>query len=147
MARSKPSRSPLRLLSPNWQRPRFPSPPVGAERGFLVRKSLGAAFLLLALGGLPAGAQDKPGPAEPPARAETRHTITLAGRALDYRAIAETIGLTDTTGEPTASIYTVSYLAEAPAGQRRPVAFVFNGGPGAGSVFLPLGALGPRLLD
>jgi len=73
--------------------------------------------------------------------------MTLAGRPLDYRAIAETIGLTDIKGEPTASIYTVSYLADAPAGQRRPVAFVFNGGPGAASVFLHLGALGPRILD
>jgi carboxypeptidase C (cathepsin A) len=99
----------------------------------------------LALGGATAGAQDKPGPAE--ARAETKHTISLAGRSLDYRAVVETIGLTDQKGEPTASVYTVSYLADAPAGQRRPVAFVFNGGPGAASVFLHLGALGPRILD
>src|SRR5438270_2440654 len=113
----------------------------------LRRLTVGLAFLLLALGAAPAVADDKPGPAEPPARAETKHTITLAGRALDYRAIAETIGLTDTKGEPTASIYTVSYIADAPAGQRRPVAFVFNGGPGAASVFLHLGALGPRILE
>src|SRR5436305_6403903 len=99
--------------------------------GALHRLALGLAFLLLALGAAPAFAEDKPGPAEPPARAETRHTIALAGRSLDYRAIAETIGLTDLQCEPTASIYTVSYLADAPAGQRRPVAFVFNGGPGA----------------
>src|SRR5437763_14506381 len=95
------------------------------------RLAAGLALLLLAFGGAAAGADDKPSPGEPPARAETRHTITLAGRPLDYRAIAETIGLTDTKGEPTASIYTVSYLADAPQGQRRPVAFVFNGGPGA----------------
>jgi len=113
----------------------------------LRRLTVGLAFLLLALGAAPAVADDKPGPAEPPARAETRHTITLAGRQLDYRAIAETIGLSDQKGEPTASIYTVSYLADAPAGKSRPVAFVFNGGPGAASVFLHLGALGPRILD
>ena len=61
--------------------------------------------------------------------------------------MAETIGLTDRKGEAVASIYTVSYLAEAPAGTQRPVAFVFNGGPGAASVFLHLGALGPRILE
>src|SRR5437763_3138457 len=115
--------------------------------GALHRLALGLAFLLLALGPAPAIADDKPGPAEPPARAETRHTVTLAGRQLDYRAIAETMGLTDQKGAPTASIYTVSYLADAPAGKSRPVAFVFNGGPGAASVFLHLGALGPRILD
>jgi carboxypeptidase C (cathepsin A) len=95
------------------------------------------------------GADDKPaaGAPELPARVETRHTINLSGHALDYRAIAETIGLTDRKGESIASVYTVSYLADAPAGQQRPVAFVFNGGPGAASVFLHLGALGPRILD
>src|SRR5207302_1767447 len=71
----------------------------------------------------------------------------LAGLALEYRAVAETIGLTDRKGEAAAAIYTVTYLADAPAGTTRPVAFVFNGGPGAASVFLHLGALGPRVLD
>jgi carboxypeptidase C (cathepsin A) len=95
------------------------------------------------------GADDKPAAAGPelPARVETRHTINLAGHSLDYRAVAETIGLTDRKGEAIASVYTVSYLADPPAGQQRPVAFVFNGGPGAASVFLHLGALGPRILD
>src|SRR5436309_4546026 len=92
-------------------------------------------------------ADDKPGSAEPPQRVETRHSTTLGNHSLDYRAIAETIGLTDQKGEPSASIFTVSYLAEPAAGERRPVAFVFNGGPGAASVFLHLGALGPRILD
>src|SRR3982074_2860926 len=65
------------------------------------------------------------------------------GRPPEYRAVAETIGLTDGKGEPTASVFTVSYLAEPAAGGQRPVAFVFNGGPGAASGFLHLGALAP----
>src|ERR1700693_4992963 len=113
----------------------------------LGRRVVGAAFLLTLSAAGPPRADDNPAAAEPPARVETRHTITLAGHALDYRAIAETVGLTDTKGEPTASIYSVSYIADTPAGQHRPVAFVFNGGPGAASVFLHLGALGPRVLD
>jgi len=111
-----------------------------------------AALGLLAtvcLAGPALAADDKPAAAsaEPPASVETRHTITVAGRPLEYRAVAETIGLTDGKGEPTASVFTVSYLAEPAAGGQRPVAFVFNGGPGAASVFLHLGALGPRILD
>src|SRR4051812_19501746 len=85
------------------------------------RLAAGLAFLLLTIGGGSAGGRRKPDPAEPRARAETKHSITLGGRALDYRAIAETIGLTDSKGEPTASVYTVSYVADAPQGQRRPV--------------------------
>jgi len=101
------------------------------------------------LAGVAPAAEDKPptGSSEPPALVETQHSITLNGHALEYRAIAETIGLTDQKGEPSASVFTVAYLAEPAAGERRPVAFVFNGGPGAASVFLHLGALGPRILD
>jgi carboxypeptidase C (cathepsin A) len=112
-----------------------------------------AAFCLLVIIAPAAGAaavsEDKPAGPIPglPTRVETHHTINLADHPLDYRAVAETIGLTNRKGEPAASVYTVSYLADAPAGTQRPVAFVFNGGPGAASVFLHLGALGPRILD
>ncbi|MGE5272028.1 MAG: S10 family peptidase [Thiohalocapsa sp.] len=112
-----------------------------------------ATALLLSAVASGYAADDKPAdkPAAPtfelPARAETRHTLTVAGRPLDYRAVAETIDLTDRKGQPAAAIYTVSYLADTPAAAPRPVAFVFNGGPGAASVFLHLGALGPRILD
>ena len=113
----------------------------------------GVAFVLTVIVtlavGAPLRADDKPAasPPELPARVETRHTLNLPGQPLEYRAVAETIGLTDRKGEASASVYTVSYLADAPAGQRRPVAFVFNGGPGAASVFLHLGGLGPRILE
>jgi carboxypeptidase C (cathepsin A) len=128
-------------------------------RGLLGRRLFAALGLLatVCLAGPVLAADDKPGaaPSEPPTSVETRHTINipgnipgaLVGRPLDYRAIAETIGLTDGKGEPTAAVFTIAYLAESAAGERRPVAFVFNGGPGAASVFLHLGALGPRILD
>ncbi len=123
-----------------------------------------ATFCLLVIVALltpAAWADNKPTPAVPelPARVETRHTINLAGpptanltgppaaHALDYRAVAETIGLTDRKGVAVASVYTVSYLVDPPVGQQRPVAFVFNGGPGAASVFLHLGGIGPRILE
>ncbi|MBV8889798.1 MAG: alpha/beta hydrolase fold domain-containing protein [Alphaproteobacteria bacterium] len=110
-----------------------------------------AAALLPVLLALPLAArgQDKPAPATPdlPPRVETRHTLTVTDHNLDYRAIAETLPLTDAKGEPTATVYTISYIADPGPGQRRPVAFVFNGGPGAASVFLHLGALGPRILQ
>ena len=57
------------------------------------RLAAGAAFLLLALGGVPAHAQEKPRPAEPPARAETKHTITLAGRHRSKVGVEQFAGL------------------------------------------------------
>ena len=88
-----------------------------------------------------------PKPPELPAHVEVRHSIQLGQRSLDYRAVSETITLTDAKGEKTASIFTIAYLAEPQPGQQRPVMFLFNGGPGAASVFLHLGAAGPRIMD
>jgi carboxypeptidase C (cathepsin A) len=107
---------------------------------------LATLLLLLAIGAA-AAAEAPPEPAiAPPGAVVTRHAIVLAGRRLDYQAIAETLPLVDAKGNPTAAIFTVSYLAERAAAAPRPVSFVFNGGPGAASVFLHLGALGPRVL-
>src|SRR5437667_12636454 len=67
-------------------------------------------------------ADDKaPTPAEPPAYVETRHTITLGGRPLNYRAVAETIGLTDPKAAPTRSVYTIAQLAGSAPGPPGPV--------------------------
>ncbi|HZU87738.1 MAG TPA: septum formation initiator, partial [Stellaceae bacterium] len=81
-----------------------------------------------------------------PARVETHHTITLAGRPFNYDAIAETFALKNDKGATTAEIFTISYLRSGVA-DGRPITFAFNGGPGAAAVFLHLGALGPRILD
>ena len=52
---------------------------------------------------------------ELPSRVETRHSVQTEAGPLDYRAIAETIELTTPKGEPSASIFTVSYIAEPAA--------------------------------
>ena len=87
-----------------------------------------------------------PQPPAPPAHVETHHTIQLGQKSLDYKAIAETIQLTDAKGEKTASVFTIAYIADPKPGPARPIAFFFNGGPGAAAVFLHLGAVGPRIM-
>jgi carboxypeptidase C (cathepsin A) len=106
-----------------------------------------AVYLLLLTFGATAAGADEKSELELPARVATHHTMALGDQPLDYDAIAESFPLTDTKGATTATIYTISYLAEPPAGNERPVSFVFNGGPGAASVFLHLGALGPRIME
>ncbi len=76
-------------------------------------------------------------------------SITLNGRTMKYTAIAafipvKTSGLDDKRGEPEAAIFTTSYFLEAADPKTRPVCFVFNGGPGSASIWLHLGALGPK---
>ena len=105
-----------------------------------------AALLLLSFGTATVSADEKPD-AELPARVATHHVLGLTDRQIDYDAVAETLALTDAKGAVTATIFTVAYLAGGNGSGQRPVSFVFNGGPGAASVFLHLGALGPRIME
>src|SRR5436309_4442929 len=112
----------------------------------MVKSAAILTLLLITLSTSPLSAQDK-SDSELPARVATRHAIALGDRRLEYDAIAETLPLTDAKGTPTATVFTIAYLTAAAPGRERPVSFVFNGGPGAASVFLHLGALGPRVLE
>lgn len=81
-------------------------------------------------------------------RSETRHRLELPGGALAYAAVAEFLPLRDGDQEEVqARVFTVTYtLDRAEGAPPRPVSFVFNGGPGASSAYLHLGALGPRVV-
>ncbi len=109
-------------------------------------KTIATVYFLLIVCAAGVRADDKPDN-ELPARVSSHHGIMLGEGRLDYEAIAETLPVIDTKGATTASIFTTSYIADAGTGNQRPVSFVFNGGPGAASVFLHLGALGPRVME
>jgi carboxypeptidase C (cathepsin A) len=80
-----------------------------------------------------------------PGLSVTSHTIIAGGRTLAYTATAGTLPLRDGQGRVEASMFFVAYTERgAPDGTARPVTFAFNGGPGAASVLLDLGALGPK---
>ncbi|WP_075215436.1 S10 family peptidase [Mongoliimonas terrestris] len=80
-------------------------------------------------------------------QATTREaSIAVDGGTLAYTVTAGTQALRDGTGKVTAEIFHVAYRLKDGAADR-PVTFVFNGGPGAASAYLHLGALGPRVLD
>jgi carboxypeptidase C (cathepsin A) len=79
---------------------------------------------------------------EPPKGAETRGAWTAGDRTIEYTATAKWIVLRK-KDKPAAEIFSVSYVADGNAADR-PVTFVFNGGPGASSAYLHLGAVGPQ---
>ncbi|MCU0728600.1 MAG: peptidase S10 [Sphingopyxis sp.] len=77
-----------------------------------------------------------------PNRSITRHSGTFGGVRVDYRAITGETFLRNAAGEPQAAIFSTSYIREG-NDPNRPVTFLFNGGPGSGSVWLHMGAFGP----
>ena len=51
------------------------------------------------------------------------------------------------SGERTAAIFYTAYVTKGADAAKRPLTFVFNGGPGAASAYLHLGLVGPRIID
>ncbi|MGZ3322543.1 MAG: S10 family peptidase [Xanthobacteraceae bacterium] len=93
-----------------------------------------------------AGAAASPAAAEQhklPPDSTTKQTLALPGRTLAFTATAGSIRLFDGKGEPQADIAYTGYQLDGADPATRPVTFLFNGGPGAASAYLQLGAAGP----
>jgi carboxypeptidase C (cathepsin A) len=75
----------------------------------------------------------------------SQHVLKQNDREIPYTAVAGTIKPRDSDGKPEAEIFYVSYTTD-PANPERPITFVFNGGPGAASTYLHLGAMGPKVV-
>ncbi len=79
-----------------------------------------------------------------PPDSTTSHSVTLPnGRQLDFKATAGALPLVDENGKLSAEIGFVAYTRAAEDGRDRPITFAINGGPGAASAFLNIGAIGP----
>ncbi|HEX5930169.1 MAG TPA: peptidase S10 [Methyloceanibacter sp.] len=89
------------------------------------------------------GTQPAKADAPVPPASITQHSIHLAGVEVPYSAKAATLPLRDAQGKTLADIFYVAYVRE-PQDTKRPITFVFNGGPGAASAYLHLGAIGPK---
>ncbi len=75
----------------------------------------------------------------------TRHTGTFNGVKVAYTARAGETYLRDEEGKPKASIFSFAYTKTEPGDPtRRPVMFIWNGGPGSASLWLHMGTFGPR---
>jgi carboxypeptidase C (cathepsin A) len=79
-----------------------------------------------------------------PANKSIEQSTVLDGRTLRYTVTVGTINVRDEKGKITGNVVYTSYTVP---GKDRPVTFAFNGGPGASSVFLNFGAIGPKHLE
>lgn len=92
----------------------------------------------------PEGAARSLAPVPAPQRFVTRHRTTIRGQTIDYVATAGETHLFNAAGDAVASVFAFSYVKDGPRDPMRPVMFVFNGGPGSSSLWLHMGAVGPR---
>ena len=76
-----------------------------------------------------------------PADKTVRQSVTLDGRELKYDATVGSLPVLDEKGKTIGSVMFTAYTVP---GANRPVTFALNGGPGAASVYLNLGAIGPK---
>jgi len=75
---------------------------------------------------------------------QTHHQITVGGKTLHYTATAGRLPIKDPTGKIEAEMFFVAYTLDGTDPAKRPVTFSYNGGPGSASIWLHMGALGPR---
>jgi carboxypeptidase C (cathepsin A) len=127
-------------------------------------------FLLLALA-LPLSAADKPNKIEvqaakpdekpekfQPEQKESKGAVTVEGKKIDYKAYAGTLVVhtkdwddvpqnadkDEKIPPPEASMFYAAYFKDGEKSQTRPITFLFNGGPGSSTVWLHMGAFGPK---
>jgi carboxypeptidase C (cathepsin A) len=79
-----------------------------------------------------------------PPDAHVEQSITLDGKKLTYTVTVGTLPVRDEQGKTAGELVYTAYTVDAP---NRPVTFAVNGGPGASSVYLNFGAIGPKHLD
>ncbi|MCE5280031.1 MAG: peptidase S10 [Planctomycetaceae bacterium] len=105
-------------------------------------------LLLVILHALALGAAAQSAPASRPAvdsdSSVTHHVLKLNGTELAYTATAAFMDLRDEGGRLQARIFYTAYTRDGQNAAVRPLTFAFNGGPGAASLWLHLGAMGPK---
>jgi carboxypeptidase C (cathepsin A) len=74
----------------------------------------------------------------------THHQIAVGGKTLNYTATTGRLPLKRGDGKIEAEMFYVAYTLDGQDAEKRPLTFSFNGGPGSASVWLHMGALGPK---
>ena len=75
----------------------------------------------------------------------TEHSIHVGSQTISYKATASTTLLKNDKGDPTGLLYSVAYTKnDVKDLSTRPIAFLYNGGPGSATMWLHMGAFGPR---
>lgn len=78
---------------------------------------------------------------------KTSHKGKFNGVKVNYDVVASETALSNEKGEIVGHLFATSYFRTNDKNENRPIAFVFNGGPGSASTWLHMGLLGPKTVD
>ncbi len=111
-----------------------------------LRTALAALAFACALTASAARAADPPPAPKLPSQTPvvSHHQARIAGRELAYTATAGLLVVDTDDGKPATSMSYVAYTRDGADRTRRPLSFVYNGGPGSSTIWLHMGAFGPR---
>ena len=93
--------------------------------------------------GAPPAREEFAGPAEEKI-SQTSHSIRLDGREIKYTATAGTLPIRGDDGKVQARMFFVAYTKDGEDVKTRPLSFLYNGGPGAATIWLHMGSFAPR---
>jgi carboxypeptidase C (cathepsin A) len=129
-------------------------------------RSASFALLLLAYTGAPARAQGRGAAPPTPAPAaadstpkvetagekeekisQTTHAMRLDGRDIKYTATTGALPIRLDNGLVAARMFFVAYTKDGEDAKTRPVSFLYNGGPGAASIWLHMGSFAPKRVE
>lgn len=82
-----------------------------------------------------------------PQSSTSEGSVSVEGKRINYQAVAGTLvlhGKGDQENQPTVSMFYVAYFKKGEEPGKRPITFIYNGGPGSATVWLHMGAFGPR---
>jgi carboxypeptidase C (cathepsin A) len=82
-------------------------------------------------------------PVPPERSVVTKHSVRINGRTINYTATAGTLLIRDDKDKPTVSFFYVAYTVDDGKAAKRPLTFMYNGGPGSSSMWLHMGSFGP----
>ena len=83
------------------------------------------------------------GPAPEEKTSITHHNARIGGQQINYTATAATYVIRADDGSPKATMFYVAYTKDGVDAAKRPLSFVYNGGPGSASLFTHMG-MGPK---
>lgn len=89
------------------------------------------------------GGQQRPAPPPEEKSSVTHHSAKIGGQQINYTATAATYNIKADDGSPKATFFFVAYTKDDADGAKRPLSFVYNGGPGSASSYTHMG-LGPK---